>query len=202
VRTRIFIDFWNFDIQFFQQRRGTGDRLDWAAVPTQLITGAQATIGKSVTGNLDLQETLVYASYDGQTPQGAKRRSWLMNWLDRQPGVRVNIVERRWRQKPIHCRWCKATTTDCPSCGDKLGRASEKTVDTRIVTEMMRLAWEDAYDVAILVSSDADFIPAVEALQAKNIRVINATWRGRGHQLAAKCWASFELNAVLQNTLR
>jgi uncharacterized LabA/DUF88 family protein len=34
----------------------------------------------------------------------------------------------------------------------------EKGVDTRIVTDMMSLAWNGAYDVAVLVSADRDFI--------------------------------------------
>jgi len=35
----------------------------------------------------------------------------------------------------------------------------EKGIDTAIATDMISLAWEDAWDVAILISSDKDFIP-------------------------------------------
>ena len=52
--------------------------------------------------------------------------------------------------------------------------APEKGVDTAIVTDLLSLAGEEAYDVAILVSSDADHIPAVEWIQAHGRKVINA----------------------------
>ena len=41
------------------------------------------------------------------------------------------------------------------------GRKKQKGVDTKIYAELVDLAIEDAYDVAILVSGDADFIDAV-----------------------------------------
>lgn len=83
-----------------------------------------------------------------------------------------------------------------------MGRAAEKTVDARIVTDLMTLAWENSFDVALLVTSDADFIPAVEALQSKNFKVVNATWRGVGHDLATKAWASFEIDPLVETLTR
>ena len=69
----------------------------------------------------------------------------------------------------------------------------EKGIDTAIVTDMIGLAWEDAYDVAILVSSDSDFIPAVEHVQRRGLKVIQAGFLNTGNALAAPCWASFDL---------
>ena len=67
---------------------------------------------------------------------------------------------------------------------------------------MVGLAWEGAYDVAILVSADKDFIPAVEHVQAKNFKVVNATWRRRGNELAKVSWASFELDGLISTLKR
>jgi len=72
----------------------------------------------------------------------------------------------------------------------------------RFVTDLLGLAWEDAYDAAILVSADKDFIPAVEYLQAKNFKIINAAWRGIGNELAAICWASFEIDTLISKLAR
>ena len=69
----------------------------------------------------------------------------------------------------------------------------EKGIDTAIVTDMIRLAWEDTYDVAILVSSDTDFIPAVEFLDHRGRKVIQAGFPHTGTALAGPCWASFDL---------
>ena len=49
----------------------------------------------------------------------------------------------------------------------------------------------------MLVSSDTDYLPAVEWLQSRGFKVINATWANHGHELARACWASFELDAIV-----
>ena len=75
-------------------------------------------------------------------------------------------------------------------------------VDSRIVTDMLSLAWDGSYDVALLITSDADMVPAVESLQRHNFKVINATWKGHGHELAKVSWASFELDGELDKLKR
>ena len=51
--------------------------------------------------------------------------------------------------------------------------------------------------MAILLSSDADHIPAVEWVQSRGKKVINATWANHGFDLKRTCWASIELDTVL-----
>jgi len=51
--------------------------------------------------------------------------------------------------------------------------APEKGVDTAIVTDLLSLASEDAYDVAVLLSSDADHIPAVEWVQNRDALAVD-----------------------------
>ncbi len=50
----------------------------------------------------------------------------------------------------------------------------EKRVDSLIVADMVSLAYENAYDIAVLLSGDEDFVPAVEAVQklGKKVRVV------------------------------
>ncbi len=193
MRVRIFIDFWNFTINF-NQRAGSV-KCDWTKLPLQLMGEAQRILTTQSLGSLSLEETRVYASYEPGRQD--KLRGWLTNFLDKQPGVRVFQTIRHWRKKEVHCRGCDATLYNCPNCNAELGRAAEKAVDSLIVTDMLTLAWEGAFDVALLVSCDRDFTPAVDKLQSKNYKVINATWRGHGHELAHVSWASFELDKVL-----
>ncbi|HVQ91878.1 MAG TPA: NYN domain-containing protein [Mycobacteriales bacterium] len=70
-------------------------------------------------------------------------------------------------------------------------------MDAAIVTDLLSLAWQNAFDVAVLLSSDADFVPAVERIQEKGLKVINAGWQGKGHELRAACWASFDLDGLI-----
>jgi uncharacterized LabA/DUF88 family protein len=83
-----------------------------------------------------------------------------------------------------------------------LRRSAEKGVDAAIVTDMLSLAWENSMAVSLLVSSDADYIPAVELLQNKGFKVINATWKRQGHDLARACWGSIELDRLIPSLQR
>jgi len=192
MRARVFIDYWNFQLTWNER---SGGNCDWTAVPSTFCSEASKAIGIAGLGALTLEETRVYAGYEAGRENALK--NWLHNFLDRQPGVRVFTSERHWRKRPIHCRSCDTEIEECPNCNEPLGRAAEKTIDARIVTDLVGLAWEGAYDVAILVSAGKDFIPAVEHVQSKNHKVINAAWRGRGNQLASVCWASFEIDNLI-----
>lgn len=69
----------------------------------------------------------------------------------------------------------------------------EKGIDTRLATDLVSLAWQDAFDVAVLISSDQDFVPAAELLQAKGLKVIHAAVPPSGWHLKQKCWGSIDL---------
>ncbi len=73
----------------------------------------------------------------------------------------------------------------------------EKGVDTRIVADMISLAWAKAYDVAVLVSSDRDFVPVAEFLQTKGIKVVHGAFPPKGIHLSQKCWANFSITSLM-----
>ena len=60
----------------------------------------------------------------------------------------------------------------------------EKGIDVRVATDMLWQAHNDVYDTAILVSGDADYVPAVEAVKAigKHVEVAFVA-RGRSLDL-------------------
>ncbi|MCE9583738.1 MAG: NYN domain-containing protein, partial [Planctomycetes bacterium] len=53
-------------------------------------------------------------------------------------------------------------------------------VDTTIVADMLRLAASGAFDVAVLLSGDADLVPAVEGVRALGKQVFVASWGSSG----------------------
>ncbi len=57
------------------------------------------------------------------------------------------------------------------------GEFLEKEVDIMLATDMLSLAYQDAYDTAVLVSGDSDFIYTVEEIQRIGKRVENATFK-------------------------
>ena len=57
---------------------------------------------------------------------------------------------------------------------------TEKGVDIKIASDMLKLAYNNSYDTAILVSGDGDFVPAVKGVQDLGKHVENAYFE-RGH---------------------
>lgn len=192
-RIRIFIDFWNFQLSW-NDHLTSQKQCDWPRLPAHLLDlTRQALASAGITEALSLEETRVYASYNPDTAADAKLRDWLSNFLDRQPSFRVFSFQRKDKPAGFYCRECQTQFATCPSCHQPLIRSREKGVDTAIVTDLLSLAWENAYDLAILVTSDADMIPCVERVQEKGFKVVNAAWPRRGLDLAKVCWASLDL---------
>lgn len=199
-RTRVFIDFWNFSLQW--RDRASGDFIDWTKIPVILLKEGEKKLKVAGLGDeLHLEETRVYASH-GADEAGKKLKGWLDSFLDKQPSFSVTTRTRREKGRAVHCRACGERHDRCPSCNELLRWAPEKGVDTAIVTDLLSLAGEQAFDVAILVSSDADFVPAVEWVQSRGFKVLNATWSNHGFELAKVCWASFEIDAVMSDLTR
>ena len=188
-RIHIFVDLSNLELTMREQA-GYPFQFDWAVLPGWLTQEA-ARIGQLPGSHY--VGAHVYASYDPADRGAGRFRGWLNTFLDRQPGVQVVAKERTRRLRPPRCPHCHTFIDRCPSCGRDPRGMQEKGIDTAIVTDMIGLAWEDAYDVAILVSSDSDFIPAVEHVQRRGLKVIQAGFLNTGNALAAPCWASFDL---------
>ncbi len=200
-RVRIFIDFWNFQINWNEYIGN--DKIDWKILPRELINQSEKVLKEvGINNSLQLLETCVYTSISKDKPNMLKQKQWLSNILDRFPGYRVFIRERSAQTKPIHCINCNYEFNTCPQCQTKITRSVEKGVDTQIVTDLMSQAWEKTYDIGLLLSSDSDFIPAVERLQEKGIKIINGCWKRSGNQLAKTCWASFHLEDISERIIR
>lgn len=50
---------------------------------------------------------------------------------------------------------------------NEFGEQREKQVDVYLATQVVALAYENAYDMAIIVSGDEDYVPAIEIVQQK-----------------------------------
>jgi hypothetical protein len=66
--------------------------------------------------------------------------------------------------------------------------APEKMLDTYIATDLIGDATFDAYDIALLVSEDSDFIPAVEFVQGMRAKqVVHVGFGGHSNDLRKAC---------------
>src|SRR3989442_9553083 len=84
----------------------------------------------------------------------------------------------------------------CPSCGADYDYTTEKRVDTRLVADLIHYAANGAYDAAVLVSGDDDFVPAVEAVNALGKQVWVATWSAAepSSALRVRCFGHIHLS--------
>src|SRR5213078_433380 len=87
-------------------------------------------------------------------------------------------------------------TGRCPNCGGEYDYTTEKRVDTRLVADLIHYAANGAYDAAVLISGDDDFVPAVEAVNALGKQVWVATWSAEelSTDLRVRCFGQIRLS--------
>jgi len=179
---------------------GKGFRPDWTTLCRWLAVDAASTVSGVPSSDLQFEGCNVYLSV-GTGTGDARLREWATRFLGLTAGVSVVLKERVKKHPPV-CRSCQRPIDICCHCSTPLALTEEKGVDVSIATDMIKLAWEDSYDWAVLVSSDRDFIPAVEFLGGKGRKVLHAGFPPRGSELAAKCWGSLDLRPHLRRLER
>lgn len=193
LRVRVFVDFWNFTLSLNAAQQKFHP--DWTKLGRLLAAHVAAQVDPNAAHAFEAMH--VYGSFDPSAPRDVKLRSWLEGWLDKQPGVHVSSVPRQKKKSAPKCPACHVAAETCPSCGADMRGTEEKGVDTRIVTDMMSLAWADGYNAALLISADRDFVPIAEELQKRGVKVIHGRFGVRGMELSKKCWASLDLVTLM-----
>jgi uncharacterized LabA/DUF88 family protein len=199
MRIAVFIDYWNFQLtlnsSLAKKLRIPGYRakVAWKQLGPELTAAACTTVGCDPT-TASYEGCYIYTSFNPATDDGRKFRNWATTWLDRQPGVNVQIRERRPKALP-RCPTCHQEISHCPhaDCGQPIIATVEKGIDTLLVTDLIRLGHSNTYDVAVLATSDADMVPAVQFIQTTGKKVIQAGFPPSGVDLATECWGSFNV---------
>lgn len=186
-KIHVFVDFWNYTLSM-KEHSGTF-KTDWKRFPKILTREAGVLVDPTAMAIYSGMN--VYGSYNKATDASLHR--WATNTLDGFPGVKAFFKARTHKKSFPSCPSCHHKVEACPQCITDMRGTEEKGVDTRIATDLVSLAWEQAYDVAVLVSADQDFVPAAEYLQNKGIKVIQAGFPPNGMLLKQKCWASIDL---------
>ena len=192
LRVRVFVDFWNYTLSM--RDTDTAFRTDWSRLGQVLSHAAASVVDSAAIG--EYQGLNFYGSYDPASKADRKLHQWATTKVDKFPGVKVSIVKRQRKRSPPSCPACYAAVEQCPACGADMRGTEEKGVDVRMATDMISLAWVDNYDIAVLVSSDRDFVPVAEFLETKGIRVIHGAFPPKGAQLTARCWGSIDIGKL------
>lgn len=203
ARVRIFVDFWNFQLQWNRTLEGRGldrnvHRVPWRDLFPRVLASHAAESGETS----QYLGTHVYASV--QPGGDAALRNFLSNVLDSFPGYKVTVKERKSREHSVRCTnpACGVETRACPACGSLFAKSVEKGIDTAILTDLIQYTLDDNLDTAVLVSGDADFVPAVEYVQKKtDKRIVQAHFRGCGTALRNAYWTHLYIDDLLDELL-
>lgn len=183
-RVRLFIDFWNFTLGIRDYE--STYRVDWEKLPGVLVAEAAKPEKGFYEG------ACVYASINPKSAKDLGLKDFLSNTINRMPGYEIKIFERKPAKKPV-CNTCQVEIINCPTCKSLLERTVEKGVDTAIVTDMLQHAWDNTYDIGVLLSGDADFIPSVKFLNIKGKKIVQASFTNLGRELSNQCWKQINL---------
>ena len=138
VKTHIFIDFWNFQLSI-NSLATSAYRVDWQKVSPWLVAESSKILGRSLV----YEGTRVYISYSSTSKKDAALRDFAINVLSRFASIQVSLVHRK-SLSAATCPTCHKPISFCPHCGLPIAGTIEKGVDTAIVTDMLKLASEDA----------------------------------------------------------
>ncbi|MCE9584662.1 MAG: NYN domain-containing protein [Planctomycetes bacterium] len=159
MRVALFIDGKNF---FAGWRDVTGSaEIDFRKLAPWLVGAA---------GGTTLLGAHYYTGVDDAIPKtpAQEKLDGFLDMIDQIPGFFVHRFEQKMR------------TQTCASCGHSHSFAREKEVDTTIVADMIRLAAVNCFDIAVLLSGDADLVAAVEGVRALGKKVLVASWGSSG----------------------
>ena len=208
MRVAVFIDYWNFQLTLNNKvsaQRAVPDsriKIDWKNLGHRLAKEACPILHCDASA-LSYEGCYVYTSFNPLTDEGKKFKAWVTTWLDRQPGVNVEVRERKRKTSP-RCPSCHKSIDTCPhsDCGKPMIATEEKGVDTLLVTDLLRLGHSNSYDAAVIATLDADMVPAVEYIQSLGKKIIQAGFPPQGMTLATKCWGSFDVLKILADIER
>ena len=193
---RIFVDFWNFQLGWndahpFDKSKGEGPtKIDWKSLSSVLMNELPTALGNTKETH-QFKGINVYASVNPD-PNGkdALLSRFLHKTLNQFPGYNVMVFDRKER---------RSTGEN----GQEIIKTVEKGVDTRIVTDLFTGAIDGTYDVALLISNDSDFCPAIKTIQDRlDKQIIHVGFRRGGDEIRSACWSHVVLDGNIAESIK
>jgi len=101
--------------------------------------------------NQELIEVKYFTSRVGNNPDKQKRQS---TYIDALETKNVQIYYGHYQSGSIECK----------RCGNKWPTYNEKMTDVNIATQLLIDAYQDKFDMAMLISGDSDLVPPIKAI--------------------------------------
>lgn len=190
---KLFVDFWNFQLRWNDNMRSDQSgsphlSLNWTNLPEVLLAELPGIFG---SGQEYLYRgTHLFASVDpraGSKDEGLKR---FLHYLGQHTGFQVLVRDRKPKKD-----WC-------PHCSKQIDRMVEKGVDASVVTALYEGAINNSYDIGLLLSNDADHVPAVRTIQDRlNKQVVHVGFKRGGSEVRTASWSHILLDGDIADRL-
>lgn len=120
-------------------------------------------VEKLLKPNQELKEIKYFTSRVSNNPDKQKRQSLYIEALETE---HINIFYGHYQRGKIECK----------RCGNIWASFNEKMTDVNIATQMLSDAYQDNFDMAMLISGDSDLVPPIITIHEsfKNKRVFVA----------------------------
>ncbi len=178
-RVMVFIDFENFNIAVMDYYRNLGQqapRLDYNKIPTELVA--------MLPGNNDLIKTFLCAPKPDDFLMQDSRRSGTYAWLNGLKNQKYfTVVEGQHVARPVAGFTHKTMDINNPASYYVV----EKGTDINLAAELLAKGFLNAYDTAVIVSGDSDYIPVLNILNTIGKLTITVGVYGQNLQKLKRC---------------
>ena len=128
-------------------------------------------VSKLIRPNQEIVAIKYFTSRVTNNPEKQKRQS---TYIDALESTGIKVVYGKYQNNNI----------ECIRCGNNWSNPKEKMTDVNIATDIIVDAFNNIYDMAMLISGDSDLIPPIKAVHSlfKNKRVFIAFPPKRSNQ--------------------
>lgn len=178
-RVMVFIDFENFNIAVVDYYRKLGlqaPKLDYEKIPAELVA--------MLPGDNDLIKTFLCAPKPDDFLMQDPKRSGTYTWLN---GLRNKkyfaVVEGQHVARPVSGFTYKTMDISNPASYF----VAEKGTDINLASQLLAKGFLNAYDTAVIVSGDSDYIPVLNILNTIGRITVTVGVQGQNLQKLQKC---------------
>ena len=196
---RVFVDYRDFQRGADDVAGGTFEP-DWARLVWWLGIEAVCLASAVPASAVRFEGAAVYVAVTRGAADGALR-SWAATDLAGIPGVSAVLTEVEGGTASL-CDSCGTCDGTSGRCGSGASVSAEEAVSAAVRADLLRLSREDAFDWAVVASSDRRLAAVARLLVGRGHRLVHAGFPPRGRELAAACSASLDLRQHLRGLER
>jgi len=110
--------------------------------------------------------------------------------------IKVDNRVEKAKKNTAFCNGCKIKLEDFLKKSGLHKLSKEKGIDILLVADLLKGAFQEKYELALLVTGDADFVPAVELVQLLKKDVVNIhCYAGSSSELRNKCDSHIKIDS-------